>query len=125
MKKILTFTFAFLLIGFISAQEYTLKGKLICEKEVCQLTPNCGIYAFAKAFKFEIISCNYQTESKYLVAIVECPELKGENFFLNGSTYELKLIPKSTASFSWSIDNEYEGRNLPTLWVKEITKSFN
>ncbi len=121
----ITILFALVISGFLSAQEYSLKGKLICESEDCELTPHCGYFAFAKAFKFEIISTTFSTTSKFMIAIVECPEFKGEKFFTDGSIYELTLIPKSTASFSWTVINEYEGRNLPTLWVKDISKSLN
>lgn len=125
MKRLTSILFVLFVQEFIYAQEYSLKGKLICNKEVCKLTPHCGTFAFAKAFKFEIISTSYVTKSKYIVAIVGCPKLKGNNFFKDGSTYMLTLIPKSTASFSWAIINDYEKEKLPTLWVSSIAQSLD
>lgn len=120
MKKIIISIITISLAGYASAQEYSLKGKLICNENVCPTAPGCGTFAFAVAYKFEIVSTDYKTSSKYIVAMIECPELHGGSFFKSGDIYEMTLIPKSEASFSWSIINDYEKENLPTLWVKEI-----
>jgi hypothetical protein len=123
MKKILGILIIFTLCSAAYAQDHTLTGKLVCEGENCELTPDCGIYAFALAFKFEIISTTYITQSKYMVAIIECPELLGPSFFKEGNVYDLILVPKSTENFEWTILNPYKTENLPTLWLSAIAPS--
>jgi hypothetical protein len=125
MKKILGILIILTLCSTAHAQDHTLTGKLVCTGGTCTLPPHCGTMAFAQAFKFEIITTTYTTQSKYMVAMVECPEFLGESFFIDGAVYNLTLIPKSTAEFSWAIVNPYEEENLPTLWVAKITKPTN
>lgn len=98
---------------------YEFKAKLT---DNSFLTPDCGIIAFAVAKKFEIIeSKNHDLTNKYVTIIIQCPELYGNNFFVNRKIYSIKAGLNNDASFGWAIvPSDYAKKKLPVFWASEI-----
>jgi len=70
--------------------EYFLTGKL--KKQYIPSSP-CGFEKFNYVFQFKIVDFNFHNYSKNCISIViPCPETYGEDFFVKGKTYQLKLV---------------------------------
>ena len=110
--------FAFLLILIFSLQSKTqqlenqdtiihdIKVKLIKPESP---PPDCGIFAWALAQKFEILESNFSVlETGFKIVLIQpCPEFLGNNFFIKGRIYEVKIAYISEAPFYYTVINNY------------------
>jgi len=102
MKSILA-AVTFLLIGFSSFSQmegnrYMFTGKLIA-------TPtsqaDCGTLAVAQAYQFEVVMTSIDGyDQTNIPIVVECPDLKGENFFKVGATYKMEIFDADQTGYS-------------------------
>jgi hypothetical protein len=60
--------------------------------EVPQQTP-CGTSAVIVAFKFELTWFDNGTQRKNILVFVECPELYGKDYFVQGASYVITAVP--------------------------------
>ena len=106
----------------ISALNFdTLKVQLKLVK--VELTPDCGIFAFTTAQKFEML-WNRQSffPTKYVIVLQQCPEFLGKNFFVKGRIYETVL---TKAADDAGTMNSHRHEKLPTYWCNKISLSMN
>jgi hypothetical protein len=108
----------------ITESQFDLQGQII---NPVSLPPHCGTFAFAMAVEFEIINFSDTSYTHDSIAVVfTCPESYGENFFVVGKTYNLKVADQNQANFSYSIINEgllnkYDSER--TLWVRMVEEN--
>jgi hypothetical protein len=100
---------------------YVFKAKL---SDNTILTPNCGILAFAVAKKFKIIeSENKNLTGKFVIIIIQCPELYGSIFFINSRVYSIEARKENVDSLGGIIHPKgYKKKKLPIFWARNIQK---
>ena len=101
------------------AQKYSFLGRLV---ETVPLPAGCGTFAWATAFKFELVESDFQTEDEHVLIIIKCPRVRGEEFYEAEGLYKGIISTNSGVTFSWSIQNQYSNENLPVFWAKSINK---
>ena len=81
---------------------YTLKGKLVTEFD--NLTPECGILAWATIVEFEVIDLSDSEYSKKKIPIIfTCPSSNITKEFKVGEIYELILTDKNQSDFEYTM----------------------
>ena len=101
----------------LRAKKYWVTGTMV---EAVPLPAYCGTFAMASAYKFKVLESDLEPDAEFIVAKVQCPRSYGEDFFVTGATYRLRLATNSGVTFGWLEYNQYEGENLPTFWARSI-----
>jgi len=97
-----------------------------CLLEVPPPTERCGDNAIAVVFKFKVVQMlNGEINSEYILLIIPCPELKGENFFVKDQKYRIEATRDSPEAKNYAVVNEYPNENFPMLLATQIEKEDN
>ena len=81
---------------------------------------SCGINSVTVAMKFKMESENGGKE-KYIIGVISCPEMYGEDFFNVKSVYNLHLMD-TAGKKSDILINPYVDRKLPFYYVDSLAK---
>jgi hypothetical protein len=102
----------FLLLGLtaysqkdsIRGKQFQLTGRITGK---IQLTPACGMFAFATVLQFEWTKLTGMTyKNKNLAIIVPCPDMYKQDFFEKGRSYQVVFSDTNQANFDWTIPNK-------------------
>jgi hypothetical protein len=99
--------------------EYILKVRLT---KAQHHPPDCGIFAWALAQKFEVAESNL-TEIKpsaFVLLNEPCPEFLGYNFFITSKLYKVWVTKKNRAPFTYMVISDYKKEKLPVFWIQKI-----
>ena len=135
--KYITCTLPFIMIGIIAyprllnknGHTYCLKGKILNQENVnaINLTPLCGIAAFATVVEFKIIELSDSSYNLPNIAVIfTCPAGSLTNSFFDLEVvYELEVSDYKQEESMWSMMNQEvldKYPKMPKLWVKEINR---
>ena len=101
-------------------EQFEFVGRLV------QLPPSserCGDNAVAVVYKFEVLEMiRGETEHEFVLAMVPCPDLKAEDFFVKNGVYKVEATNDLDEAGAYMVANSYVGENLVLLWVQQIMK---
>jgi hypothetical protein len=124
MKSILTATLLF--IGFFSFSQmegnhYMLTGKLIATPTS---SADCGTLAVAQAYQFEVVMTSVDGyDQTNIPVVIQCPELKGDNFFKVGATYKMEVFDADQQGYSIFNQDVIDQYGLGTnYWAGDIER---
>ena len=83
------------------------------------LTPDCGIFAFAVAQKFQVLSNCLTLKNRFIIVINPCPELQQVGLLKKGFVYDVVAVSR-TKYKDFAVVNNYVKEKLPTFWAEEI-----
>src|SRR4030095_16949924 len=76
---------------------------------------HCGIFSVCVGMKFQKVNNN-----TLFVGLINCPELKGNDFFKIGNKYKIKINDEKINKVCEITRNEYSNQNLTTYFLEDI-----
>ena len=96
---------------------HTLVRDVILQSDL--LIVGCGNIAYADGYRFTLANSDSS-----IIGIIRCPDGYGENFFIRGTKYKVKLTNDHITDSlkNYSLMDPYEKHNYPTYLITEINK---